>query len=48
MRDETKVSCNFKIQILSFMTPTPFARILEDSLYLSKWVGVIKDQMCVC
>ena len=32
-----KVSCIFKIHILSFMTLTLFARILGDSVYLSKY-----------
>ena len=36
MHDKTKVSYIFKIQILSFMSPTLFARILGDSIYLSK------------
>ena len=35
--NKTKVSCIFKIQILSFMTLTLFARILGDSIYLSKY-----------
>ena len=37
MRHKTKVSCIFKIQILSFMTPSLFAHILGDSIYLSKY-----------
>ena len=37
VRDYTKVSCNFKIQILSFMIQTLFAHILGDSIYLSKY-----------
>ena len=38
MRHITKVSCIFKIKMLSIMTPTLFARILGDSIYLSKFV----------
>ena len=37
MRDKTKVSYIFKIQILFFMTLTLFAHILGDSINLSKY-----------
>ena len=37
MLEKTKVSRMIKIQILSFMTQTLFARILGDSIYLSKY-----------
>ena len=50
MHDKTKVSCIFEIQILSFMTLTLFARILGDSLYLSKYAQKgrgHKNKMCV-
>ena len=33
MPDKTNVSCNSRIQILSFMIPTLFAHILGDSIY---------------
>ena len=38
MHYKTKVSCIFKIQILSFMTQTLFAHILGDCIYHSKYV----------
>ena len=38
MCEKTKVSYIFKIQILSFMTPSLFGRNLGDSIYLSKYV----------
>ena len=49
MRDKTKVSCIFKVQNLSFLTPTLFARILGDSMYLSKYAQkwAIKDKICI-
>ena len=38
-----------KTHILSFMTPTLFARNLKGLRYLllAKWVGAIEDKMCV-
>ena len=37
MLDKKKVSCIFKIQILSFMTPTLLAHILGDCIFLPKY-----------
>ena len=48
MLEKSKVSSIFKIQILSFMTPTLFAHILGIAdISQNKRVGVLKDEMCV-
>ena len=51
MRDQTKVSCIFKIQILSFITPTLFAHNLGDSIYIFQNVRKKgrghKNKMCI-